>query len=131
MNFPLFSFGSRDLAIDLGTANTVVYLRDRGIVIQEPSVVALDLSSGLPKVRIAGDDAFVGHGTCFRDWLWRDAGGAFAAAPSICGNARQSTFGRVAAYTRFTVLKGEFDAEWQPYGVHALFICKLYLFEAV
>ena len=57
MNFPLFNFGSRDLAIDLGTANTVVYLRDRGVVIQEPSVVALDLSSGLPKVHAVGDDA--------------------------------------------------------------------------
>jgi rod shape-determining protein MreB len=57
MNFPLFSFGPRDLAIDLGTANTVVYLRDRGVVIQEPSVVALDISSGMPKVRAVGDDA--------------------------------------------------------------------------
>ena len=46
MNFPLFSFGSRDLAIDLGSANTVVYLRDRGIVIQEPSVVALEYGGG-------------------------------------------------------------------------------------
>jgi rod shape-determining protein MreB len=57
MNFPLFNFGPRDLAIDLGTANTVVYLRDRGVVIQEPSVVALDYSSGLPKVHAVGDDA--------------------------------------------------------------------------
>ena len=57
MNFPLFSFGPRDLAIDLGTANTVVYLRERGVVIQEPSVVALDLSNGLPKVHAVGDDA--------------------------------------------------------------------------
>ncbi|HXG80550.1 MAG TPA: rod shape-determining protein [Sphingomicrobium sp.] len=57
MNFPLFSFGPRDLAIDLGTANTVVYLRDRGVVIQEPSVVALDYSGGLPKVHAVGDDA--------------------------------------------------------------------------
>ncbi|HET9336930.1 MAG TPA: rod shape-determining protein [Sphingomicrobium sp.] len=57
MNFPLFSFGPRDLAIDLGTANTVVYLRDRGIVIQEPSVVALDFSSGLPKIHAVGEDA--------------------------------------------------------------------------
>lgn len=32
----------RDMAIDLGTANTVVYVRDRGIVLSEPSVVALD-----------------------------------------------------------------------------------------
>ena len=57
MNFPLFSFGPRDLAIDLGTANTVVYLRDRGVVIEEPSVVTLDYSSGLPKVRAVGEDA--------------------------------------------------------------------------
>jgi rod shape-determining protein MreB len=57
MNFPLFNFGPRDLAIDLGTANTVVYLRDRGVVIQEPSVVALDVSSGMPKVRAVGEDA--------------------------------------------------------------------------
>ena len=40
MNFPLFNFGPRALAIDLGTANTVVYVRERGVVIQEPSVVA-------------------------------------------------------------------------------------------
>jgi rod shape-determining protein MreB len=57
MNFPIFNFGSRDLAIDLGTANTVVYLRDRGIVIQEPSVVALEYGNGPPKVRAVGDDA--------------------------------------------------------------------------
>ena len=57
MNFPLFNFGSRDLAIDLGTANTVVYLRERGIVIQEPSVVAIEYGNGPPKVRAVGDDA--------------------------------------------------------------------------
>jgi rod shape-determining protein MreB len=57
MNFPLFNFGPRDLAIDLGTANTVVYLRDRGIVIQEPSVVAMEYGNGPPKVRAVGEDA--------------------------------------------------------------------------
>src|SRR6478736_8305242 len=57
MNFSLFNFGPRDLAIDLGTANTVVYLRDRGIVIEEPSVVALEYHNGLPKVRAVGEDA--------------------------------------------------------------------------
>ena len=57
MNFSLFNFGPRDLAIDLGTANTVVYLRDRGIVIEEPSVVALEYTNGLPQVRAVGDDA--------------------------------------------------------------------------
>jgi rod shape-determining protein MreB len=38
----LFRSFSRDLGIDLGTANTLVYVRGRGIVIQEPSVVAID-----------------------------------------------------------------------------------------
>jgi len=38
----LFSFFSSDLAIDLGTANTLVYAKGRGIVVNEPSIVALD-----------------------------------------------------------------------------------------
>ena len=33
-------FGGRDMAVDLGTANTLVYVRGRGIVLSEPSVVA-------------------------------------------------------------------------------------------
>ena len=57
MGFPIFNFGPRDLAIDLGTCNTVVYLRDRGVVIDEPSVVALEYGNGLPKVRAVGEDA--------------------------------------------------------------------------
>jgi rod shape-determining protein MreB and related proteins len=57
MGFPIFNFGPRDLAIDLGTCNTVVYLRDRGVVIDEPSVVALEYVGGLPKVRAVGEDA--------------------------------------------------------------------------
>jgi len=47
---PLFDtltgFGSRDMAVDLGTANTLVYVRGRGIVLSEPSVVAIDTRSG-------------------------------------------------------------------------------------
>ncbi|HEX2703588.1 MAG TPA: rod shape-determining protein [Solirubrobacteraceae bacterium] len=35
-------WGGRDLAVDLGTANTLVYMRGRGIVLSEPSVVAID-----------------------------------------------------------------------------------------
>lgn len=37
----LFSFFANDMAIDLGTANTVVYARDKGIILNEPSVVAV------------------------------------------------------------------------------------------
>jgi rod shape-determining protein MreB len=43
MNFrSVFGFFSSDLAIDLGTANTLVYAKGRGIVVNEPSIVALD-----------------------------------------------------------------------------------------
>ena len=36
----------RDMAVDLGTANTLVYVRGRGIVLSEPSVVAIDSRTG-------------------------------------------------------------------------------------
>ena len=39
----LFNFGSKDIGIDLGTANTLVTLKDKGIILNEPSVVALDI----------------------------------------------------------------------------------------
>jgi len=41
-----FGFGASDMAVDLGTANTLVYVRGRGILLNEPSVVALDAKSG-------------------------------------------------------------------------------------
>jgi len=47
---------SRDLAIDLGTANTLVYARDEGIVLNEPSVIALNTRSG--DVLAIGRDAW-------------------------------------------------------------------------
>ncbi|MCX2967428.1 MULTISPECIES: rod shape-determining protein [Streptomyces] len=40
------TFSTRDLGIDLGTANTLVYARGRGIVLDEPSVVAVDSRTG-------------------------------------------------------------------------------------
>src|ERR687885_602849 len=53
----LFSsqLGARDMAIDLGTANTLVYVRGRGIVVSEPSVVAMDSASGA--VHAVGSEA--------------------------------------------------------------------------
>ena len=41
----LLGLFSRDIGIDLGTANTLVHVRDRGIVMSEPSVVAIDAKS--------------------------------------------------------------------------------------
>jgi rod shape-determining protein MreB len=52
-----FKFMSHDMAIDLGTANTVVYLRGRGIVLNEPSVVAIETINGVKRVKAVGDDA--------------------------------------------------------------------------
>ncbi len=40
------SFLGRDMAVDLGTANTLVYIRGRGVVLNEPSVVAIDTKTG-------------------------------------------------------------------------------------
>jgi Actin-like ATPase involved in cell morphogenesis len=47
---------ARDLAIDLGTANTLVYARGRGIVLNEPSVIALNEKSN--EVLAMGDEAW-------------------------------------------------------------------------
>ena len=51
----LMGWVSDDLAIDLGTANTLVYVKGRGIVIDEPSVVAIDKNSG--KILAVGAEA--------------------------------------------------------------------------
>src|SRR5512134_2732623 len=40
----LTGFGGRDMAVDLGTANTLVYVKGKGIVLSEPSVVAVSTS---------------------------------------------------------------------------------------
>jgi rod shape-determining protein MreB len=45
--FNRFKF-SRDIGIDLGTANTLIHVSGKGVVLQEPSVVAMDLEEGIP-----------------------------------------------------------------------------------
>ncbi|MBV9492071.1 MAG: rod shape-determining protein [Verrucomicrobia bacterium] len=51
----LLSFLSNDIGIDLGTANTLVYVKDQGIVLREPSVVAV--RAGTNQVLAVGDEA--------------------------------------------------------------------------
>jgi rod shape-determining protein MreB len=54
----LFNLSPRGVAIDLGTANTVVYASGRGIVNSDPSVLALEMGrDGIRRVRAIGDDA--------------------------------------------------------------------------
>jgi rod shape-determining protein MreB len=51
----LFGWLSSDIGIDLGTANTLVYVKDQGIVLREPSVVAVQ--AGTNRVLAVGDEA--------------------------------------------------------------------------
>src|SRR6202041_1893105 len=51
----VFGLFSNDIGIDLGTANTLVYVKDQGIVLREPSVVAL--RAGSSQVLAGGDEA--------------------------------------------------------------------------
>ena len=53
----IFGFLSADMAIDLGTANTLVYVKGRGIVLNEPSVVAIIEDKGKKKVLAVGEEA--------------------------------------------------------------------------
>src|SRR5436189_2147361 len=70
----LLDFFSNDLAIDLGTVNTLVYARDRGIIINEPSVVAIHRNArGQTRVLAVGKEA--------KDMLGRTPGSIQAIRP--------------------------------------------------
>jgi rod shape-determining protein MreB len=56
----LFGLFSRDLGIDLGTANTLVYVKGKGIVVSEPSVVAIDKKTREPRAVGAEAKAMIG-----------------------------------------------------------------------
>ena len=51
----VFSLFSSDLAIDLGTANTLVFSHGKGIVVNEPSIVAINKNTG--EVEAVGKEA--------------------------------------------------------------------------
>jgi len=53
----MLGFMSADMAIDLGTANTLVYVKGRGIVLAEPSVVAIADVRGKKQVVAVGEEA--------------------------------------------------------------------------
>ena len=65
---------SNDLAIDLGTANTLVYLKGKGIVFREPSVVAVQRNS-------KGEQTVVAVGKAAKDMLGKTPGTIVAIRP--------------------------------------------------
>lgn len=71
----LFGFLTCDIGIDLGTANTLVYLRDRGVVIREPSVVAIQ--EGTKRILAVGEEA--------KQMLGRTPGNIVAVRPMKSG----------------------------------------------
>ena len=62
---------SRDMGIDLGTANTLIYVKGKGIVLREPSVVAIN--SDVKKVMAIGNEA--------KDMIGRTPGNIVAIRP--------------------------------------------------
>ncbi|MEK9175481.1 MAG: rod shape-determining protein [Patescibacteria group bacterium] len=71
----IFSTFSKDLGIDLGTANTLVYVRNEGIVINEPSVVAINQKTS--QIVAIGADA--------KKMVGRTPGHIIAVRPLVCG----------------------------------------------
>jgi rod shape-determining protein MreB len=97
----LRGLGSRDMAVDLGTANTLVYVRGRGIVLSEPSVVAIDSRNG--QVHAVGAEAkrMLGRtpGTItairpLKDGVIADFGVAEQMLRHFIGSARSNRFRR-------------------------------------
>ncbi len=67
----LFSIFSKDIGIDLGTANTLVYVKGKGIVMREPSVVAVDVRT----------DEVLAVGQAAKDMIGRTPGSIIAVRP--------------------------------------------------
>ena len=68
----ILKFASYDMAIDLGTANTIVHVPSRGIILNEPSVVAIETINGVQRVKAVGDDAklMVGRTPAHIEAIW-------------------------------------------------------------
>ena len=69
---------AKDIGIDLGTASVLVYIKDKGIVLREPSVVALDKNTG--KLLKVGTEA--------QQMLGRTPGNIVAIFQNFCNSVR-------------------------------------------
>ena len=100
---PLINWFSNDLAIDLGTSNTRLFVRDRGIVSEEPSVVAVEtLKGGRQQVLAVGRDA--------KDMLGRTPGHIQAIRPLKEGVI--SDFDLTSEMLRYFIQKGLQKSGW-------------------
>ncbi|WP_078545333.1 rod shape-determining protein [Litchfieldia alkalitelluris] len=96
----MFGIGTRDLGIDLGTANTLVFVKGRGIVVREPSVVALQTDTR--NIVAVGNDA--------KNMIGRTPGNVVALRPMKDGVIAdyETTATMMKYYIRQAVKKGYF-----------------------
>ena len=89
---------AREIAIDLGTANSLVYEKGKGIVIREPSVVAIDKTTN--KVLAVGEDA--------KQMIGRTPGNIVAIKPlqdgfiadfDVCASMLKYFFNKISQFT--------------------------------
>lgn len=93
---------TQDIGIDLGTANTLVFVKGKGIVIREPSVVAVDQKSNPPKVVAVGSEA--------KEMIGRTPGSIIAVRPLKDGVIAdfEITAEMIAAFIRRTTKRTPF-----------------------
>lgn len=97
----MFGIGTRDIGIDLGTANTLVFVKGKGIVLREPSVVAVETDT--KKIIAVGNDA--------RNMIGRTPGNVVAVRPIQDGV--------IADYETTTTMMKHFIREAQKKSVFA------------
>ena len=105
----MFSMFSKDIGIDLGTANTLVFMRGKGIVMREPSVVAVDVRT----------DEVLAVGKQAKEMLGRTPGSIVAVRPLKDGVI--ADFDVTAAMLKYFIQKGSEVRHPQPApdrGVH-------------
>src|ERR1700682_4946523 len=105
----VFSLFSSDLAIDLGTANTLVFARSKGIVVNEPSIVAINKNSG--EVIAVGREA--------KEMLGRTPGHVVAVKPMKDGviadfkvTEKMLTYFIRKAHNRRVLVRTDQDGNW-------------------
>ena len=100
----LLGLFSSDLAIDLGTANTLVYVRGRGIAVVEPSIVAVNrITNRVEAVGAKAKEMLGVTATWMKDRLPDDVadqiGSMLSGAGDIAGSATEAASGAAAAAT--------------------------------
>lgn len=101
----MFRFGSKDIGIDLGTANTNVFVEGKGIVLRDPSVVAKDISTG--EIVAVGEDA--------RNMIGRTPGSIVAIRPMK--NGVIADYDTTAAMMKYYIEKAIGKTTSKPYVI--------------